>query len=196
MFNLFSKKTPALPVPFPGPSVVVDETMPLSAPVLENLPSTAATTTSAADIAETIFSPLTDNGPLHPDDLPYLIRSVPPQTLHAYTLSHLPNASPPVLAALATFFSVLTPPPTLHCVRCHSSFNEVQNDDRACRVAHDDESAEVARIAAGRRASGEGALYETLWACCGKTVEGDGSEGPPDGWCYEGAHTVCYISIW
>jgi hypothetical protein len=29
-----------------------------------------------------------------------------------------------------------------------------------------------------------------LWGCCGKTVEGDGDMGPPDGWCYEGMHTV------
>jgi len=29
-----------------------------------------------------------------------------------------------------------------------------------------------------------------LWQCCGKTVEGDGDQGPPDGWCYEGKHTT------
>lgn len=32
--------------------------------------------------------------------------------------------------------------------------------------------------------------YETLYNCCGRTVEGEGDMGPPDGWCYEGKHTV------
>lgn len=36
----------------------------------------------------------------------------------------------------------------------------------------------------------KGSIYETLWGCCGQTVEGDGDQGPPDGWCYEGRHTV------
>jgi hypothetical protein len=51
-------------------------------------------------------------------------------------------------------------------------------------VAHDDDSAEVERV--GKASGG----YQTLWGCCGKTVEGDGDMGPPDGWCYEGKHTV------
>ncbi|KAH6914641.1 hypothetical protein BKA70DRAFT_1368569 [Coprinopsis sp. MPI-PUGE-AT-0042] len=33
-------------------------------------------------------------------------------------------------------------------------------------------------------------VYETLWGCCGQIVEGDGDQGPPDGWCYEGRHTT------
>jgi hypothetical protein len=133
------------------------------------------------------------------EDLPALLQSVPPQTLHAYTLSHLPNAPPHIASSLAIFYALLTPPPVLHCVRCHSSFTDVENSDRACRIAHDDESAEVERVGVGgarkRRAGGvisEGATYETNWGCCGKTVEGDGGEGPPDGWCYEGAHTVSH----
>ncbi|KAJ7903491.1 hypothetical protein B0H14DRAFT_3851293 [Mycena olivaceomarginata] len=52
-----------------------------------------------------------------------------------------------------------------------------------CLVGHDDDSAEVERV-------GKGAGYETLWGCCGKTVDGDGDMGPPDGWCYEGMHTT------
>ncbi|KAG2013107.1 hypothetical protein CC2G_010046 [Coprinopsis cinerea AmutBmut pab1-1] len=35
-------------------------------------------------------------------------------------------------------------------------------------------------------------VYETFWGCCGQTVEGDGDQGPPDGWCYEGRHTTDY----
>ncbi|KAG9317875.1 hypothetical protein JVU11DRAFT_2103 [Chiua virens] len=135
-----------------------------------------------------------------------LMLTIPAKTLHAYTLSHLrpqtplPSASvlalgsppdvtprppsPTSVAKLTTFFSTLTPPPLLHCVRCHNDFYDIENEDKdkACRVPHDDESALVSRISGGG--------YETLWGCCGQTASGDGSEGPPDGWCYEGRHTV------
>ncbi|KAF7432657.1 hypothetical protein PC9H_004599 [Pleurotus ostreatus] len=124
---------------------------------------------------------------LDQSDLYNLIRSVPAKTLHDYSLSRLQPSSPAptadgslppqILAGLTAFFSSLTPPPTLHCVRCHKFYMDVENDDRACRVSHDDDSAEVDR-------------HETLWECCGKTVEGDGDMGPPDGWCYEGMHTT------
>ncbi|KIJ13312.1 hypothetical protein PAXINDRAFT_181356 [Paxillus involutus ATCC 200175] len=137
-----------------------------------------------------------------------LMLTIPPKTLHAYTLAHLqpriplpssstsspefgphaerttPPPSPNTVAKLTTFFSTLAPPPLLHCVRCHGDFYAIENDekDKACRVAHDDESALVERVSGGG--------YETLWGCCGQTAEGDGSGGPPDGWCYEGRHTT------
>ncbi|KAJ7227222.1 hypothetical protein GGX14DRAFT_628910 [Mycena pura] len=110
-----------------------------------------------------------------------LIQSIPPKTLHLYTLSHLATAPPQLFTHLSQFFSALEVPPTLHCVRCHKGYFEVENSDRSCLVAHDDDSAEVERVGAG---------YETLWGCCGKTVEGNGDSGPPDGWCYEGLHTT------
>jgi len=93
-------------------------------------------------------------------------------------------------------------------MRCHKDFVEVENDDRSCLVPHDDESAEVERVGinlnlsfvggdgkGGKRrgkgrTGGEGSTFETLWGCCGKVVEGDGDQGPPDGWCYEGKHTT------
>lgn len=79
-------------------------------------------------------------------------------------------------------------------MRCHKDFVEVENDDRSCLVPHDDDSAEVERVGRGtgleaRRTAG-GTEYETLWGCCGKTTEGNGDQGPPDGFCYEGRHTV------
>ncbi|EPQ58893.1 hypothetical protein GLOTRDRAFT_69896 [Gloeophyllum trabeum ATCC 11539] len=126
------------------------------------------------------------------DALLSLISSVPPKTLHAYTLKRIPASEPSIVSSLHTFFSELTPPPLLHCVRCHKDYTEVENDDRSCLIAHDDDSAEVERVGAkgkGRAAAGTGG-YETLWGCCGKTVEGDGDMGPPDGWCYEGKHTT------
>jgi hypothetical protein len=135
-----------------------------------------------------------------PETLSTLLKAVPAKTLHAYTLSHLSNAEPPVLAALSSFYSTLTPPPRLHCVRCHKDYVEVENDDRSCVLPHDDESASVERIGLNstrRKGPGgtvrEGATFETRWGCCDKTVEGDGDQGPPDGWCYEGRHTVCSL---
>jgi hypothetical protein len=141
-----------------------------------------------------------------------LIASVPAKTLHQYTLSKLRVAANPptsynpehflsqaTLAAVADFFVELHPPPKLHCVRCHKEYVEVENDDRSCTVAHDDESTLVERVGRGvRRGRGgeDGSEYETLWQCCGKTVEGDGDQGPPDGWCYEGKHTVIQAHPW
>jgi len=135
-----------------------------------------------------------------------LIASVPAKTLHQYTLSKLRSATNPstsstsehhlshaTLAAVADFFVDLHPPPKLHCVRCHKEYVEIENDDRSCTVAHDDESTIVERVGRGaRRGRGgeDGSEYETLWQCCERTVEGDGNQGPPDGWCYEGKHTV------
>ncbi|KAF7775671.1 hypothetical protein Agabi119p4_4064 [Agaricus bisporus var. burnettii] len=147
---------------------------------------------------------ITDPKPLHS-----LIASIPPQTFHAYALAHLippsqplspvtfPHIpfptdppSPKTLTALTNFFANLVPPPRLHCVRCHKWYFEVENADRSCLVPHSDESAEVERVGATGRSKGIGTEYETLWGCCGKTVEGDGDMGPPDGWCYEGKHTT------
>lgn len=135
---------------------------------------------------------ITDPSPLH-----HLIASVPPQTLHTYTLTHLDSLSsldPATFTVLSDFFASLVPPPRLHCVRCHKGFFQVENTDRSCLVPHDDESAEVERVGASR-GKGLGTEYETLWGCCGKTVEGDGDMGPPDGWCYEGKHTVCMVCV-
>ena len=141
-----------------------------------------------------------------PQKLYRLIASVPAKTLQQYSLAKLRAATNPstsstseqhlshaTLAAVVDFFAGLHPPPKLHCVRCHKEYVEVENDDRSCTVPHDDESTFVERVGrgAGRRRGGEeGSEYETLWQCCGKTVEGDGDQGPPDGWCYEGKHTV------
>ncbi|KAF5388290.1 hypothetical protein D9615_000820 [Tricholomella constricta] len=138
--------------------------------------------------------PLTPSPPPEaqkPIDLYALIQSIPPPTLHSYALSHVHPSSTihsETLAHLSAFFSELVPPPRLHCVRCHKSYFDVENTDRSCLVAHDDESAEVERVSS--KAKGKNTLYETLWGCCGRTVEGDGDMGPPDGWCYEGKHTT------
>jgi len=214
--------------------------------------------------------PITD-----PSELYALIASVPPQTLHAYTLTHLrpppplplhtasPSAAAFVFPArpgpsshstlspflnsqnqnqpqqpdaqtltiLTRFFRTLEPPPKLHCVRCHRGYFELENNDMACRVPHDDDSAIVERVrvavgsTSGSRRDRDGGAYssspergggspsarkridtrskrreieseyETTYGCCGRTVAGDGDMGPPDGWCYEGAHTVSNIDI-
>ena len=136
-----------------------------------------------------------------PSALYSLIRSVPPQILHAYSLDRLePNIpeppSPTTLTKVTSFFSTLVPPPRLHCVRCHKSYFDVENTDRSCLVHHDDDSAEVERISLSKAKDlGLSSEYETLWGCCGRTVEGDGDMGPPDGWCYEGKHTACRMFV-
>ncbi|KAG6810743.1 hypothetical protein H0H92_010485 [Tricholoma furcatifolium] len=123
------------------------------------------------------------------------IQTIPPQTFHAYALARLhPSHTtthplhPQTLSHLSSFFADLQPPPQLHCVRCHNAYFDIENTDRSCHVPHDDESAEVERVSS--KAKGKASQYETLYHCCGKTVEGDGDMGPPDGWCYEGQHTT------
>ncbi|KAG8219059.1 hypothetical protein J3R82DRAFT_4815 [Butyriboletus roseoflavus] len=113
---------------------------------------------------------------------PFTTTSSPALEFHPGSTPRPP--SPNTVTKLTTFFSTLAPPPLLHCVRCHKDFYDIENEDkdRACRVPHDDESALVSRVPGGS--------YETLWGCCGQTASGDGSEGPPDGWCYEGRHTT------
>ncbi|KAH9034781.1 hypothetical protein EDB84DRAFT_1269732 [Lactarius hengduanensis] len=124
--------------------------------------------------------------PPTPEALHALVSTIPAKTLHAYVLAHLPTAPLDTLAALASFFATLAPPPRLHCARCHSDYTEVENDDRSCHVPHDDDSANVERVGMGRGSS----EYETHYGCCGRTVDGEGDLGPPDGWCYEGMHTT------
>jgi len=123
--------------------------------------------------------------PPTPEALHSLVSTIPAKTLHSYVLDHIPTAPPDTFVFLASFFAMLAPPPRLHCVRCHSEYTDIENDDRSCRVPHDDDSAEVEWI--GSRGKYE---YETYYGCCSRTVEGEGDLGPPDGWCYEGMHTV------
>ena len=169
--------------PSPSRTIDSDSQMPLG-------PADTPSPPPPPDDAEQVTDPTT---------LYNLIASAPAQTLHSYTLSHLSSTpssfllfqtatappSPQTLTILTKFFSSLTPPPRLHCVRCHRGFFELENTDRSCTVAHDDDSATVDRVRTGL-----GTEYETMWGCCEKTVEGDGDMGPPDGWCYEGKHTV------
>lgn len=151
-------------------------------------PSEAASNGPAAHMASppALSSPKPALPPT-PEALHALVSTIPTKTLHAYVLAQLPTAPPDTLAALASFFATLTPPPRLHCVRCHSDYTDIENTDRSCHVPHDDDSAYVERVGIVGRGGSE---YETQYGCCGKTVEGEGDLGPPDGWCYEGMHTV------
>ncbi|THH11040.1 hypothetical protein EW146_g8180 [Bondarzewia mesenterica] len=207
-FSLFSKKSSKQSVKpnEPANELAAENQSPihqLRTPSPSEAPSTAqilpaqpsptpsfAHTTSDPQSASSIPPPTTSN-PTDSASLQSLLTNIPPRTLHTYTLSRLPTAPADTLAALSSFFSTLTPPPLLHCIRCHKDFTEVENADRSCLVPHDDDSAEVERVGRARKNTlAEGPEYETLWGCCGKTVEGDGDQGPPDGWCYEGKHTT------
>ncbi|KAI0265816.1 hypothetical protein BC834DRAFT_969775 [Gloeopeniophorella convolvens] len=111
------------------------------------------------------------------------VASVPPKTLQAYVLAQLPTTPQDALPVLAAFFTALTPPPLLHCARCHADYTDVENNDRACCVGHDDDDPEIERV------WGRYSEYQTRWGCCDQTVEGDDGD-EPDGWCYEGMHTT------
>jgi len=192
MFGLFSRKQqPAAKVPnIQSDAMAVD-----SEPKQLRTPSPSEAAFNGLGPAANIT--LSSLGPSMPDTskpalaptpevLHALVATIPPKTLHAYVLAHIPGCPPDTLAALASFFATLKPPPLLHCVRCHADYTDVENGDRSCHVPHDDESAEVEWVG---RSRGD-CEYETFWFCCGKTVEGEGDLGPPDGWCYEGMHTV------
>ncbi|KAI9429956.1 hypothetical protein H4582DRAFT_2064376 [Lactarius indigo] len=125
--------------------------------------------------------------PPTPEALHAVISKIPTKTLHAYVLARLPTAPPDTFAAFASFFAEIAPPPLLHCVRCHSDYIEVENDDRSCQVPHDESSGEIEWVSSVGRNDSE---YQTEYGCCGKTVDGEGDMGPPDGWCYEGMHTT------
>ena len=144
-----------------------------------------------AQVPQDILQPLRPT----PHSISARVKKIPAKTFHEYMLSHVATADEATLKSLASFLEDVKPPPKLHCVRCHKDFTEVENDDRSCLVPHDDESAEVERVgrAGDLRTTGDSpaSSYQTLWGCCGKVTDGDGSHGPPDGWCYEGKHTVC-----
>ncbi|KAI0265477.1 hypothetical protein BGY98DRAFT_552002 [Russula aff. rugulosa BPL654] len=156
---------------YPSPSTVI---------AMSSLPPGHSPSDSSIPIPAAAAVPPT------PEALHSLVTSIPAKTLHTYLLDHIPAAPPDTLAALASFFATLSPPPLLHCVRCHDDYTDIENGDRSCRVPHDDDSAEV-EFAGHKRGNSD---YETYYHCCGKTVEGEGDLGPPDGWCYEGMHTT------
>src|SRR5882757_1167552 len=102
--------------------------------------------------------------PPTPEALHDLVSTIPAKTLQAYVLAHLPTAPPDTLSALVSFFAALTPPPLLHCVRCHSDYMEIENDNRSCQVPHDEDSAFVEWVSSIGR---NGSEYETQYGCCG-----------------------------
>jgi hypothetical protein len=106
--------------------------------------------------------------PLTPAELLSRVKKVPPKTLHDYVIAHILDAPSEASQTLLSFFATLSPPPKIHCVRCHKDYAEVENTDRSCLVPHDDESAEVEHA---RDVNKAGSKYETNYGCCGKWVE-------------------------
>lgn len=176
----------------PSPSELALD--PANAPATTTSParSLAHETTAPSELAEVNPSLASINPETDPEGaveaLLELLPSIPAKTLHTYTTTHLNHISTTLsnasndspipasqvpsaqIPALLAFFATLTPPPQLHCVRCHKEYVEVENTDRSCLVAHDDESAEVERVGRSRAAGEIGTEYETIWNCCGKTV--------------------------
>jgi hypothetical protein len=193
MFSFFSRKQqqpPAAPKQsdIESPDAMIVDSV---APQQLRTPSPSEVASNGLGPAPLMASPSLDPPPKPPlqptpEALHDLVSTIPAKTLHGYVLTQLPTAPPDTLASLASFFETLTPPPRLHCVRCHVDYTEIENTDRSCHVPHDDDSAYVERVGMTRG----GSEYETQYGCCGKTVDGEGDLGPPDGWCYEGMHTV------
>lgn len=113
------------------------------------------------------------------DELKGLVQSCPPKSFHSALLSRLNGATPEQVASLSKLLEGLTPPPMLHCARCHQDYLEEENYDRICVIDHDDNSTEVRH-------------NETFWGCCGASTEG---QEPPAGWCFEGKHTVRIFGV-
>lgn len=189
MFGIFSRKQ-QVAANLQSDAMVVDSEAPkqLRTPSPSEVASNGLGPAAKANIGPTPGPDApTPAIPPTPEALHALVTSIPPKTLHAYVLAQIPACAPDTLAALAAFFATAKPPPLLHCVRCHADYTEVENGERSCRVPHDDDSAEIEWVGRSGKYNSE---YETYWDCCGKTVEGEGDLGPPDGWCYEGMHTV------
>src|SRR6202044_3329312 len=105
-----------------------------------------------------------------PTALHSLLLTIPPKILSDYILTQLNpstepdtdtqspicSLSPLTLTVLTSFFASISPPPLLHCARCHKGFFDVENDDRSCTVGHDDDSAEVERVGSSSRGAGAG----------------------------------------
>jgi len=104
-----------------------------------------------------------------------LVQTYPPKSFHSDLLKRLDAATPEQVTALSGLLEGLTPPPVLHCARCHHDYLEEDNYDRSCVMDHDDNATSVARDG------------QTTWGCCGNTTE---DQDPPAGWCYEGKHTA------
>lgn len=119
-----------------------------------------------------------------PKALQSLVTSVPAKTLHTYLLDNIPAAPPKTLAILTSFFAALSPPPPLHCVRCHKDYTDTENNDRSCRIPHEENDCDISWV--GGYGDSE---YVTTYVCCGIMVEGEGDDGPP-GWCFVGMHTT------
>ena len=131
------------------------------------------------------------------DKLYKRVASVPLQTLQSHTLNEIKRlrsansgnkGDGEDLDVLTRFFAKLYRPPTLHCVRCHQSYVEVENDDRSCVIdEHDPDNVDFVQGTGWDK-------YDTVWRCCERRTEGyEGSE--PDEPCFEGRHTVTDILL-
>ncbi|KAG8930001.1 hypothetical protein FRC03_005995 [Tulasnella sp. 419] len=145
--------------------VKTERAMSASSTIIDQSPSGRSSATACSEDLEKLIEKVT---------------SIPPKTLRKSLLERLKSTSsvptPDQVTALLSALDGIEPPPTLHCARCHKDYLEEDNMDRSCVMDHDDDSTEVE---AGH----------VTWGCCGQTVPGDGSDGPPPGWCYEGKHT-------
>lgn len=66
------------------------------------------------------------------DEVVSLIESTPPKALRSFLIGRLSTAPPELGSLLQCIFDGLSPPPPRHCARCHKSYLEEDNYERAC----------------------------------------------------------------
>jgi hypothetical protein len=78
--------------------------------------------------------------------------------------------------------AVFALPTSLHCVRCHGTYDPRKNTNTSCKTEHDDEPV------MWKQKSGSG-CYMYQYNCCDQTFPGY-DEPPEVGFCFVGKHTT------
>jgi hypothetical protein len=111
-----------------------------------------------------------------------LLEAANPEYVHKTLLSALPKTSAGEVDMLSTILSPLASAATtkLHCVRCHKSYFEHDNNTKACRITHDGRAEGV-----WNDDYDEDAMVEER--CCGLVYAED---DVPSKWCIVREHTT------
>jgi len=117
------------------------------------------------------------------------IRNVFIRTLQQSNSAALDNLLTAMEAAGFDFSStraVFALPKSLHCVRCHETYDPRKNTKTSCTTEHD--SPEMWKQKTSRGS------YMYHYSCCGEEVPGDDEE-PEMGFCFVGKHTTNRIEV-
>ncbi|KAG2066423.1 hypothetical protein BDR04DRAFT_1106737 [Suillus decipiens] len=127
---------------------------------------------------------------LSPSDSPVVLSPAPPSTTETEPKPEAEVTDPTALYDLISPPHAHSPPSLISSMNSPRHHNSIVCAATLPSLNFQKQT----HLAAFQSALVDRAAYETLWGCCGRTVEGTGDMGPPDGWCYEGRHTVSIIS--